>query len=114
MGVVNPDHRVSRFDVVLVRLDPTVGSEIRKTRPCVVVSPDELNHTLRTLIVAPMTRRGRDYPWRPRITFGGVSGRIVLDQLRTIDRERLVRRVGVLDSAPAREVLEKLGQLFAP
>src|ERR687887_138068 len=110
MGVVT----VQRFDVVLVRLDPTVGCEIRKTRPCLVISPDELNEALRTVIVAPMTTRGHAYPWRVPVLFAGTSGRIVLDQLRTVDRERMVRRLGALDRATADRVLEVLADLFAP
>ena len=117
MGVVRgarqPDPP-SRFEVFLVGLDPTVGHEMRKTRPCVVVSPDELNHALRTVIVAPMTTAGQAYPWRVPVTFARKRGRVVLDQLRTVDRERLVRRLGALDSAAAREVLDVLAELFAP
>jgi len=81
---------MSRGDVHLVRLDPTLGSEIQKTGPCVIVSPDELNAHLRTVIVAPMTTGGRTYPWRVRCRFQNRSGHVVLDQLRTVDRERLV------------------------
>ena len=83
-----------RGDVHLVRLDPTLGSEIQKTRPCVIVSPDELNGHLRTVIIAPMTTGGRAYPWRIRCRFQNRSGYVVLDQLRTVDRERLVKRLG--------------------
>src|SRR5207237_673026 len=93
---------VSRGDVHLVRLDPTQGSEIRKTRPCLVISPDEMNRHLRTFIVAPMTTQGRHYPSRVAVTFGGSPGQVVLDQLRTVDRSRLVRRLGRLDEAAAR------------
>ena len=103
-----------RFDVVLVRLDPTLGSEIQKTRPCVVVSPDELNGALRTLIVAPMTTAGRDYPWRVRTVFDTRAGRVALDQIRTVDRGRIVRRLGVLDADTSRLVLERLAEMFAP
>lgn len=103
-----------RFDVVLVRLDPTLGSELQKTRPCVVVSPDELNGTLRTLIVAPMTTAGRDYPWRVPTAFGGKAGRVALDQIRTVDRGRVARRLGVLDAPASRRVLERLAEMFAP
>jgi mRNA interferase MazF len=92
---------VARFEVYLVRLDPTLGSEIRKTRPCVVISPDEMNRHLRTLIVAPMTTQGRAYPSRVAVTFGGNAGQVVLDQIRTVDRTRLVRRLGVLDEPSA-------------
>jgi mRNA interferase MazF len=100
--------------VYLVRLDPTHGSEIRKTRPCVVVSPDEMNRHLRTVIVAPMTTQGRPYPSRVAVTFGGTGGQVVLDQLRTVDKTRLVRRLGVLDEHAAQQVLEVLAALFAP
>jgi mRNA interferase MazF len=100
--------------VVLVQLDPTVGSEIRKTRPCVVVSPDELNRAVRTAIVAPMTTSGHSYPWRVPVVFGGKRGHIVLDQLRTIDRARIVRRLGTLDPSTAHDTLQVLAQLFAP
>ena len=91
MGVVVS---IRRFDVFLVALDPAVGSEIRKTRPCVVVSPDEMNSAIRTVIVAPMTSKGRDYPTRVACTFQDVRGQVVLDQLRTIDKDRLVKRLG--------------------
>jgi mRNA interferase MazF len=114
MGVVGPYRHPSRFDVFLVALDPTVGHEIRKTRPCVVVSPDELNHALQTVIVAPMTTARHAYPWRPPVTFARKRGRVVLDQLRTVDRERLGRRLGALDPSAAREVLDLLAELFAP
>lgn len=103
----------SRFDVFLVGLDPTVGNEMQKTRPCVVVSPDELNQALRTVIVAPMTTGGRAYSWRVPVEFAGRSGLIVLDQLRTVDRHRLVRRLGAVGPATARRVLDVLGRLFA-
>lgn len=102
-----------RGEVHLVRLDPTRGSEIRKTRPCVVVSPDELNTHLRTLVVAPMTTAGRAYPWRIRCRFQNRSGYVVLDQLRTVDRERLVKRLGMLTSATMAEVLGGLQEMFA-
>jgi len=105
---------VSRGDVYLVALDPTRGREIRKTRPCLIVSPDELNHHLRTVIVAPMTTAGRPYPWRPPCRFGGRAGRIALDQLRAVDTERLVRRLGRM-AAPTLDVtLGVLQEFFAP
>lgn len=109
MGVVGR----SRFDVVLVDLDPTRGSEIEKRRPCTVISPDEMNESLRTLVVAPMTTQGQAYPWRVRVTFQGRDGRIALDQIRTIDRARVVRRLGRLDSGTARAVLHTLAEMFA-
>jgi len=105
---------IARFEVYLVRLDPTQGSEIRKTRPCLVISPDEMNRHLRTVIVAPMTTRGRAYPSRVAVTFSGGSGQVVLDQIRTVDSTRLLRRLGRLDEPTAQRVLEVLAALFAP
>ena len=105
--------RVSaRGEVVLVELDPTRGSEIRKTRPCLVVSPDELNHHLRTVIVAPMTTGGHAYPFRPPCRFGGKAGRVALDQLRTVDRERVRKRLGVLNPASLASVFAVLVEMF--
>ena len=104
---------MTRGDVHLVRLDPTLGSEIQKTRPCVIVSPDELNGHLRTVIVAPMTTGGRAYPWRIRCRFRQRSGYVVLDQLRTVDRERLVKRLGVLSGDTMAAVLGGLQEMFA-
>src|SRR5512145_1598185 len=104
---------MERGDVYLVRLDPTPGSEIQKTRPCVVVSPDELNAHLRTVIVAPLTTGGRAYPWRIRCRFQRRSGYVVLDQLRTVDRERLVKRLGTLSGQTVAEVLGALQEMFA-
>jgi len=102
-----------RGEVHLVRLDPTLGSEIRKTRPCLVVSPDELNQYLRTVIVAPMTTSGQAYPWRVPCRFQRRSGFIALDQLRTVDGERLVRRLGRLAPEAVRAVLQRLQEMFA-
>lgn len=102
-----------RGEVYLVRLDSTLGSEIRKTRPCVIVSPDELNAHLRTVIVAPMTTGGGGYPWRIRCRFQNRSGYVVLDQLRTVDRERLVKRLGVVTDRTLSEVLGGLLEMFA-
>lgn len=104
---------VSRFEVYLVRLDPTQGREIRKTRPCLVISPDEMNHHISTVIIAPMTTKGRDYPTRIPIRFRGKHGQIVLDQIRTVDKSRLVRRLGRIDPATARRTLAILGEMFA-
>jgi mRNA interferase MazF len=102
-----------RFDVFLVGLDPTVGTEIRKTRPCVVISPDEMNEHIRTVIVAPMTTKGQPYPTRISRTFQGRKGQIVLDQIRTIDRMRLARRLGSLTTAQSKSVLAVLQAMFA-
>jgi mRNA interferase MazF len=103
-----------QFDVALVQLDPTRGSEIRKTRPCVVVSPDELNQALRTVIVAPMTTGGRAYPWRVPVSFGGKDGHIALDQLRTVDGVRLIQLIGRLDEGTVERMLQVLAEHFAP
>ena len=102
-----------RGDVHLVHLDPTVGSEIQKTRPCVIVSPNELNEHLRTVIVAPMTTGGRAYPWRIPCRFQRRSGYAVLDQLQTVDRERLVKRLGALSTDTMTDVLSGLQEIFA-
>jgi mRNA interferase MazF len=104
---------VARFDVFLVNLDPTVGSEIRKTRPCVVVSPDEMNRHVRTVVVAPLTSRGRPYPTRVATRFAGKSGQVVIDQLRTVDKVRLVARLGALDHKAAAKVLQVLAEFCA-
>ena len=104
---------VSRFDVFLVRLDPVEGHEIQKTRPCLVVSPDEMNRNIGTIIVAPMTTRGNLYPTRVPVTFQGKVGQIVLDQIRTVDRRRLVKRLGRVSDATTRKVPAVLGQMFA-
>ena len=103
----------ARGDVFLVGLDPTKGREIKKTRPCVVVSPDELNGSLRTVIVAPMTTGGHVYPFRIRCRFRRQAGFVVLDQVRAVDTDRLVRRLGALSSAAMVEVLNRLQEMFA-
>ncbi len=103
-----------RFDIFLVALDPARGHEIRKTRPCVVISPDEMNRHIGTLIVAPMTTHGRDYPTRVPVMFRRKKGQIVLDQMRTVDKTRLVRRLGQLDRGTSNRVLSVLQELFAP
>ena len=105
---------INRFDVYLVNLDPTVGSEIRKTRPCLVVSPDEMNHHIRTAIVAPLTTKGQTYPTRVPCRFKGKVGQVVLDQIRTVDRARLVKRLGRIDGKTAAAVLAVLGEMFEP
>ena len=104
---------ISRFEIYLVHLDPTQGVEIQKTRPCAVVSPDVMNRNLNTVIVAPMTTRIRGYPSRVRVNFRGRAGEIALDQLRSVDKQRLVRRLGKLDSSTSDEVLEVLSLIFA-
>lgn len=104
---------VERFDVFLVNLDPTMGREIQKTRPCLVVSPDEMNRHLGTVIVAPLTTRGRRYPTRVACRFKGKTGEVVLDQLRTVDRNRLARRLGRMSKKTSEEVLRLLQEIFA-
>ena len=104
---------IARGQVYLVQLDPTVGSEIKKTRPCVIVSPDELNQHLRTVIVAAMTTGGRSYPWRPRCRFQGRPGFVALDQLRTVDAERLVKSLGQLESHTVLAIPRVLQEMFA-
>jgi mRNA interferase MazF len=105
---------VRRFEVYLVNLDPTVGSEIKKTRPCLVISPDEMNRFIKTVIVAPMTTQGTSYPTRVACRFQGRRGQIVLDQIRTVDKTRLVRKLGRVDKQAQTEVLSILGEMFAP
>ena len=104
---------VQRFEVYLVNLDPTVGSEIKKTRPCLVVSPDEMNRHIATVIVAPMTTQGRPYPTRVACRFQGKDGQIVLDQLRTADKARLIRRLGHISPSAQKSALAVLAEMFA-
>ena len=103
-----------RFAVHLVTLNPTRGHEIRKTRPCVVISPDEMNCHIGTVIAAPMTTKGRPYPSRVPVEFDGKQGQVVLDQIRTVDKVCLGRRLGALDPETGRRVLAVLAELFAP
>lgn len=105
---------VRRGDVFLVSLDPARGREIQKTRPCVIVSPDELNSYLRTFIVAPLTTGGHPYPFRIPCRFKGRAGYVVIDQIRTIDRERLMRRLGKLSPSTLGRVLAVLQEMFTP
>ncbi|MBU4225611.1 MAG: type II toxin-antitoxin system PemK/MazF family toxin [Chloroflexi bacterium] len=104
---------VNRFDVYLVNLDPTIGSEIRKTRPCLVISPNEINRHIATVIVAPMTSQGRPYPTRVACRFEGKDGQIVLDQIRTVDKTRLVKKLGRISQSTQGAVLALLAELFA-
>ena len=103
-----------RFDVYLVTLDPTVGSEMRKTRPCAIVSPDEMNQHIRTVLVAPLTSKGTAYPTRVASRFGGRAGHVVLDQIRVVDIQRLTKRLGTLSPSTQAAVLTALSELFAP
>jgi len=108
MGMV-----IQRFEVYLIDLDPTVGSEIQKSRPCLVISPDEMNAHIATVIVAPMTTRGRDYPSRVPCQFQGKDGQIVLDQIRTVDKSHLAKRLGSIDTRIQKQVLATLAEMFA-
>lgn len=108
MGMV-----VNRFDVFLVNLDPTVDCRIRKTRPCVVISPDEMNKHITTVIVAPMAAKGRPYPTRVMCQFEGKVGQIVLEQLRTVDKARLVKWLGQISPIEQKAVLDTLAEMFA-
>ena len=104
---------VNRFDVFLINLDPTVGSEIQKTRPCLIISPDEMNRHIRTVIVAPMTTAGKDYPTRVPCEFQRKEGQIVLDQIRAIDKSRLIKKIGTIDPQVQAEVISTLQSMFA-
>ena len=105
---------VKRFEVFLVNLDPTIGSEIKKTRPCLVISPDQMNQYINTVIVAPLTTKGKPYPTRVNCKLQGKQGMVVLDQIRTVDKIRLVHKIGRLDAKTQTEVLRVLGEMFAP
>ena len=105
---------IKRFDVCLVGLDPTKGREIKKTRPCLVISPDEMNRHISTVIVAPMTSKGNSYPTRISCQFQGVQGQVVLDQIRTIDKSRIVKKLGSLAHVAQIRVLDSLAEMFAP
>ena len=97
-----------------MRLDPTEGSEMRKTRPCVVLSPDELNRALRTVLVAPLTSKGKPYPWRVECLFDGKAGQIALDHIRSLSEHRFLRLLGSLDAASCQEILAQLRDMFSP
>ena len=103
----------SRFDVFLVSLDPTVGSEIKKTRPCVIISPNEMNRNISTVIIAPLTSRLRNYPTRVPCKVAGKQGQIVLDQIRTVDKLRLVKKIDVLDKRVQKKVFNNLNEMFS-
>jgi mRNA interferase MazF len=105
---------IKRFEVHLINLDPTIGGEIKKTRPCVIVSPDEMNRHIQTVIVAPMTTQGRPYPTRVPCRFQGKQGQITLDQIRTVDKVRLVKKIGRIDTQAQSTVLAVLAEMFAP
>lgn len=103
-----------RFDVYLINLDPTIGKEIRKTRPCVIVSPDEMNRHISTVIIAPLTSTIRNYPTRVTCQFQGKEGQVVLDQLRAVDKKRLVKNLGIIGVDTEKEIFLILQQMFSP
>jgi len=103
---------MNQYDIVLVNLDPTIGSEIQKTRPCVIVSPDELNHNLQTIVVSPMTTTLRSYPTRVELKLNGKTGSIAIDQIRTIDKVRIIKILGKLNKSEIREVKSVIKETF--
>lgn len=105
------EETINRFDIYLVKLNPTIGSEIQKTRPCIIISPKEMN-VLNTLIVAPMTSKGFDFIFRPKINFDGKNGLVLLDQIRTVDKSRFVKRIGVVDVEKSKEISSILVEIF--
>jgi mRNA interferase MazF len=109
MGMV-----VKRFDVFLINLDPTVGAEMKKTHPGVIISPDEMNRHIATVIIAPMTTQGKTYPTRVTCKFQGKQGLVVLDQIRTVDKTRLAKKLGRIDTKTQSDVLTVLGEMFSP
>ncbi|MEX2575013.1 MAG: type II toxin-antitoxin system PemK/MazF family toxin [Balneolaceae bacterium] len=109
--VANP---VQRFEIYLISLDPAKGSEIKKTRPCMIISPNEMNKHIRTVIVAPLTSAIKKYPTRVTTTFQGKRGQVVLDQIRTVDKRRLIKKLGIISSISEEKVLNVLQEMFAP
>lgn len=103
---------VNQFDVYLISLDPTQGSEIKKTRPCLIISPNEMNRTLNTVLIAPMTTSIRNYPSRAKTTFKGTKGDVALDQMRAIDKKRLIKRLGIVNPETSKKVIEILQEMF--
>ena len=113
MNLINWNGSMKQFDVYLVELDPTRGSEIKKTRPAVIISPDAMNKNLQTVIVAPLTSTAKGYPSRIATRFDDVNGEIVLDQIRAVDKVRLVKRKGKVNAAVARDIKKVLGVMFS-
>jgi len=105
---------VRRFEIYLIGLDPTTGSEMKKTRPCLIISPDEMNASINTVIIAPMTTAGKAYPTRVACKFQNKVGQIVLDQVRAVDKTRLLSRLGKIDRETRANVLKCLAEMFAP
>lgn len=103
--------KINRFDIVLVKLNPTIGSEIQKTRPCIIISPNEMN-VLKTVIVAPMTSKGFNFIFRPKIKFENKNGLVLLDQIRAIDKTRIVKRIGAVETNKSKEISQMLMEIF--
>jgi mRNA interferase MazF len=110
--MVIPNMKISQYSVYLVNLDPTIGSEIKKTRPCAVISPDEMNDNIQTVIIAPMTTKSHNYPTRVSLTFCGKKGWVVLDQIRTIDKSRLMKEIGKLSASTVKQVKEIIMEML--
>jgi mRNA interferase MazF len=102
---------IQRYEIYLVKLNPTVGSEIQKTRPCIVISPNEMN-VLKTVIVAPMTSKGFDFIFRPKIKFDNKNGLVLLDQIRTVDKTRLIKKIGNVDERVSKNISDMLVKMF--
>jgi len=102
---------INRFDIVLVKLNPTVGSEIQKTRPCIIISPNEMN-VLKTIIVAPMTSKGFNFIFRPKIKFEDKNGLVLLDQIRAVDKTRVVKKIGAVEKNKSKEISKMLTEIF--
>jgi len=103
--------KINRFEIYLVKLNPTIGSEIQKTRPCIVISPNEMN-MLKTVIIAPLTSKGFDFIFRPKINFQEKNGLILLDQIRAVDKSRLVKKIGTIEEETAKTVSSALVEMF--
>jgi len=103
---------INQYQIILVNLDPTIGSEIKKTRPCVVISPNEMNKYLRTIVIAPMTTRSKKYPTRVEIKHDNKIGWIVLDQIRTIDKQRIIKQLGRLSKPEIKELKNILKETY--
>lgn len=103
--------KINRFDIVLVKLNPTIGSEIQKTRPCIIISPNEMN-ALKTIIVAPMTSKGLSFVFRPKIKFENKNGLVLLDQIRAVDKTRIVKKIGEVEKNKSKEIAQMLTEIF--
>ncbi len=113
MVTISTNLKINQFEIFLVHLNPTQGSEINKTRPCVVISPNDMNLHINTIIIAPMTTKGRAYPTRVPVKFENKDGQIVLDQIRTVDKSRLIKKLGTISALEARFTLKILREMFA-